>query len=199
MQQTTNGFNDFFRQISTDDKRAFDALFRLHYENLAGFAKNYLMDTGKAEEIVSDVFVALWLQRKSLANIENPQTYLFVAVKNRCLNALRSTAKIVSINDYPAAEKSITENPLSDMEQKELSQKLHTVVDALPEQQRLVFNMIKENELTAKQTAEILQLSPRTVETHLYKAIKQLEKEITEYLGYSPKKKQMGKMMMLAL
>lgn len=195
MQQTPLHIHEIFKSIQSDNREAFNRLFREKYASLVGFAKNYLFDTGKAEEVVSDVFVAIWTKRDRLHAVENPETYLYVAVKNRCLNALRATTNTVSMNEYYEKDTVVSENPLSEMEQKELSQKLHAVINALPEQQRLIFNMIKENGLTAKQTADILQLSPRTVETHIYKAIKQLEKEITAYLGYSPKKRQMGKIL----
>jgi RNA polymerase sigma-70 factor (ECF subfamily) len=85
------------------------------------------------------------------------------------------------------------------MEHRELYEKLNRLISQLPEQQQVIFRMIKENGLTAKQTAKILQLSPRTVETHIYKAVKRLEEEITGYLGYSPKKKTVNRMITLAL
>lgn len=199
MQQPKNHIKSLFIGIRNNDKEAFNALFRLYYANLSRFAKNYVFDTGQAEEVVSDVFVWLWQNRETLTSVDNPEVYLFTAVKNRCFNALRSNSKTVSLDEYREKETNFPENPLSEMEQRELSEKLRSIINALPEQQRLVFNMIKQNGLTAKQTAEILQLSPRTVETHLYKAIKQLEQEITDYLEYSPKKKGMRKMIMLAL
>ncbi|MDD3788339.1 MAG: RNA polymerase sigma-70 factor [Petrimonas sp.] len=199
MQQKEHDIKQLFREISAGNRYAFDALFRLYYTNLVHFAKNYVSDTGHAEEVVSDVFVRLWFNRETLASISNPQVYLFISVKNRCLKVLRGTSHIVSMEEYKEKSTETAENPLSEMERKELSAKLHAIINALPEQQRLVFNMIKQNSLTAKQAAEILQLSPRTVETHLYKAVKQLEQEITDYLGYSPKKKGMKRMIMLAL
>lgn len=197
MQEAPLNIQEIFRSIQSDNREAFNRLFREKYASLVSFAKNYLFDTGKAEEVISDVFLAIWVKRDMLHTVENPETYLFVAVKNRCLNALRVTSKTVSMDEYYEKDTGGSENPLSEMEQKELSQKLHAVINALPAQQRLIFKMIKENGLTAKQTADILQLSPRTVETHIYKAIKQLEKEIVAYLGYSPKKNKIEKIMML--
>lgn len=197
MQQAKEDIKKLFRGISRSDKKAFDELFRLYYANLLRFAKNYVLETGQAEEVVSDVFVWLWMNRESLQAIDNPQVYLFTAVKNRSLNALRGQTKIVSMDAYHEKETDFPDNPLTQLEQKELSAKLQAIIENLPEQQRIIFKMIKESGLTAKQTAEILQLSPRTVETHIYKAVKQLEKEITDYLGYSPKRKQMKRIMMM--
>ncbi|MDO5523876.1 MAG: RNA polymerase sigma-70 factor, partial [Bacteroidia bacterium] len=183
MQQSKNHIRKLFDEIFRDNKNAFDELFRAYYANLLRFARNYVADTGQAEEIVSDVFVWIWMNRAAINTIDNPEVYLFTAVKNRCFNASRSNTRLVSMDEYRETENNASESPLTQMEQKELSEKLHAIIENLPEQQRIVFRMIKENGLTAKQTAQILNLSSRTVETHIYKAVQQLEKEITEYLG----------------
>lgn len=188
-----------FREISGGNRNAFDTLFRQQYVKLVSFAQSFVAEKGLAEEAVSDLFVWIWMNRASLSSVSNPEVYIFTAVKNRCLNSLRDASKIVSLDEYPETNISVADNPQTNMERDELSEKLNSVIENLPEQQRIIFRMIKENGLTAKQTAEILQLSPRTVETHIYKAIQQLEKEITEYLGYTPKKKVMKRMIMLLL
>ena len=197
MERSGNDIKTLFEKIATGDKLAFNALFRMQYEKLLRFSKNYL-PTDQAEEIVSDTFVWVWMHREMLHEIENPDTYLYVSVKNRCLNALRNRPKIVPIDGIQIPNQQQSDrNPFTDMEQKELTEKLYSVIERLPEQQKIVFKMIKENGLTARQVAEILQLSPRTVETHLYKAVKQLEEEISHYLGYSPKKKQTRQLLLL--
>ncbi|MDO5664641.1 MAG: RNA polymerase sigma-70 factor [Bacteroidia bacterium] len=199
MQQANHNTKDLFLEISNENQNAFNALFRQQYVKLVSFAQTFVVEKNLAEEIVSDVFVSIWINRDKLPVIDNPNTYLYVSVKNRSLNILRNKTYTVAIEEQLEAQKTTHDNPHDKIEQRELSEKLLSIINALPEQQRLVFNMIKQNGLTAKQAAEILQLSPRTVETHLYKAIKQLEQEITDYLGYSPKKKRMKRMIMLVL
>lgn len=200
MQRTEPDIQPLFTRIKEGDKEAFNCLFRLKYESLLLFAKSFLGETGKAGEVVSDLFVWLWMNRERMGDIDSPEIYLFKSVKNRCLNALRDSRKIVPLDGQPVTEQSLADsNPLSRMEHKELSARLHALIESLPDQQKQVFKMIKENGLSARQTAEILQLSQRTVETHLYKAVKKLEEEITLYLGYSPRKKQMKKMMTVLL
>lgn len=199
MANTETDIKNYFNQISIGDRDAFNTLFRSRYERLVWFAHSFINETGQSEEIVSDIFIWLWNNRETLNEIDNPEVYLFSAVKNRCLNALRNNIKAVSMDEYYKKENESHDNPLSEMEQKELIAKLHIIVKSLPKQQRIIFKMIKENGLTAKQVAEILNLSSRTVETHIYKALQRLEKEITEYLGYSLKKKTMNRLILLAL
>lgn len=197
MPHTESDIHALFCEIRASNKMAFDRLFRLFYPKLLRFAYHYVKCIEQNEEIVSDVFVWLWTNRQNLNSISSPEQYLFTAVKNRCLNTLRSSAKTVSLD--VTLEKTLTnyDNQLAKMEQSELTEKLNAIINNLPKQQRLVFRMIKENGLTTKQVADILNIAPRTVETHLYKAIKQLKQEISLYLGYSPKEKQFNKLLTL--
>lgn len=201
MGQDNSCIEHLLLRIKNNDKKAFDSLFRLKYAPLLSFAKSYVGNTGEAEEIVSDLFVWLWTNRAHIDNINSPEVYLFKSIKNRCLNALRNTSnKVMSLDEQPTITQSSNQGtPLSEMEHRELSIRLHAIVEKLPDQQKLVFKMIKESGLSARQTAEILQVSQRTVETHLYKAVKKLEEEITLYLGYSPRKGQMKKLMSVLL
>lgn len=183
-----------FADISQGKKEAFDTLFRKCYARLVNFAVFYLNETSLAEEVAADVFMALWQNRVSLCEVEKPENYLYIATKNRCLNVLRknSIAKI-SVDEQPYLQNHLSENASEDLEHRELHAKLNALVEALPEQRRLIFKMIKEDEFTARQTAEILHLSFRTVESQIYKAVKTLEEEITAYLGYSPRKRKLPK------
>lgn len=199
MQQFAGNTKQLFHQISVGNREAFDMLFRNRYAGLVGFARTFVSENYLAEEVVSDVFVSLWMHRERLTTIDNADTYLYISVKNRCMNALRSKTYTVAIEEQPDMKMPEYDNPHEAAEHQELYEKLNRLIHQLPEQQRIIFKMIKENGLTAKQVAEILNLSPRTVETHIYKALQRLEKEITEYLGYSPKKKMMNRMIMLAL
>lgn len=178
---------NLFRLIAEDNKDAFNTLFREWYERLCRFARHYLENKEDVEEVVSDVFVALWHSRTSLADVAKADTYLFVAVKNRCYNLYRKTVPMKITIEEQAEIQTSDETPEQNLERAELYAKLDELVNALPEQRRIIFQMTKEDGLTAKQTAEILNLSVRTVESQIYKAIKTLEKEITSYLGYSPR------------
>ncbi|HHV86659.1 MAG TPA: RNA polymerase sigma-70 factor [Petrimonas sp.] len=199
LSKTDSNTKQLFLEISTENRDAFNALFHRKYEKLVRFAQNFVAVNSLAEEAVSDVFVSVWINRDKLPAIDNPDTYLYVSVKNRCLNTLRSKPYTIAIDEQPDIKKTEYDTPHKEMEYRELYEKLNRLINQLPEQQRLVFRMIKENGLSAKECARILNISVRTAETHVYKAVKKLEEEITAYLGYSPKKKTTKRMIMLAL
>ena len=129
-----------------------------------------------AEEIVSDVFVKCWEARKGLAEIVNPETYLFVCVKNQSLNYVKkySNIHLVQIESSDKVEFVNTYDPEKELERKELHFLLDQAIAKLPQQACIVFKLIKEDGMKYKEVAEILNISPRTVQTQLFRAIKKL-------------------------
>jgi DNA-directed RNA polymerase specialized sigma24 family protein len=75
--------------ILQDDSKAFELFFYLLNARLIHFACYYVHQKEVAEEIVSDVFVTIWMQRKNLTYVHSPKTYIFIAVKNRALNHIK--------------------------------------------------------------------------------------------------------------
>ncbi|HMI03279.1 MAG TPA: RNA polymerase sigma-70 factor [Pedobacter sp.] len=181
---------ELFKVISLGDKKAFDSLFNNYYVLFIKFATSYLKQEEDADEVVSELFVRLWLKRTELDKIVNPKVYLYVSVKNACLNFIRNTSK----NKFNALDEgldaqqaaSICYSPETIMEDKQLQAKLDQAVSALPEQRKLIFTMVKVDGLKCREVAEILNLSVRTVEGQVFKAVKTLADELTGYLGYNP-------------
>jgi RNA polymerase sigma-70 factor (ECF subfamily) len=190
MAEGATELKELFKVISLGDKRAFDSLFNNYYVLLIRFASSYLKQEEDADEVVSELFVKLWLKRMELDKIANPKVYLYVSVKNACLNFIRNTGK----NKFNSLDEgldgqhaaSICYSPQTIMEDKQLQAKLDQAVSALPEQRRLIFTMVKVDGLKCREVAEILNLSVRTVEGQVFKAVRTLADELTGYLGYNP-------------
>ncbi|CAL1517946.1 RNA polymerase sigma-70 factor [Chitinophaga sp. MM2321] len=159
-----------------DDEQAFACLFRHFYDRLIHFCVQYVHVTEAAEEIVSDVFVKLWNRRSELDKVNNLQVYLFVAVKNHSLNYLEqySHLRIVPLHESGMANLRNSVDLERDLEWKEMRFKMDQIVESLPEQCRRIFKLIKEDGFKYKEVAQILNISPRTVETQLFRAMRRL-------------------------
>lgn len=159
-----------------DDIKAFESFYYTLFNKLIRFCMYYVEQREPAEEIVSEVFVRCWNNRKSLTHIEFPETYLFVAVKNQSLKHCKkfSGIHLVEIESTHEVHMVDMADPARKLELKELHHRLDTAIDTLPTQSRMVFKMIKENGLKYKEVAEILDISPRTVQTQLFRAIAKL-------------------------
>ena len=168
---------------NNDDENAFELFFHILNNSLIKFCVLYVHQREIAEEIVSDVFVKCWLNRKNLTEIQNPETYLFVAVKNQSLNHIKkySTIHVVQIEETNTVEFVNTYNPQKEIENKELIFRMDQAIAGLPQQCRIVFRLIKEDGMKYKEVAEILNISPRTVQTQLFRAIKKLSVVLTQY------------------
>jgi RNA polymerase sigma-70 factor (ECF subfamily) len=168
---------------NNDDENAFELFFHILNNSLIKFCVLYVHQREIAEEIVSDVFVKCWLNRKNLTEIQNPETYLFVAVKNQSLNHIKkySTIHLVQIEETNSVEFVNTYNPQKEIENKELIFRMDQAIAGLPQQCRIVFRLIKEDGMKYKEVAEILNISPRTVQTQLFRAIKKLSVVLTQY------------------
>ena len=166
--------------VTTGNQRAFEDLYRLFFTRLFNFSMLYVHKKEPAEEIVNDIMMKVWHRRADLNSISNLETYLFVAVRNHSLNYLAQYSPYhVSIEpDAIQGELINLHDPGRELEWKEIHFRLNQAIDELPDQCRTVFKLIREEGFRYKQVAEILNISPRTVETQLFRAIKKLDKVI---------------------
>lgn len=171
-----------------DDDKAFESLFYSLNTPLIKFSMMYIHQKEVAEEIVSDVFVKCWVNRKSLCEVRNIDTYLFVAVKNQSLNHLKKYSHIhlVQVEDTNELRFVKPFTPQEALEKKELLFKMEQSIEELPQQCRIIFRLIKEEGIKYKEVAEILNISPRTVQTQLFRAMKKLSIVLSDYLNPIP-------------
>jgi RNA polymerase sigma-70 factor (family 1) len=182
------------QQILLGNTKAFEDLYRLFFARLFNFAMLYVHKKEIAEEIVNDIMVKIWNKREELNRIQNLETYLFVAIRNHCLNHLAqySNYHVMLEPETSRAEIVNLNNPEREMEWKEIYARLNKAIDELPDQCRTVFKLIKEEGFRYKQVAEILGISPRTVETQLFRAIRKLDRVIEMYVENAQQKRRSG-------
>jgi len=166
-----------------DNQKSFEEIFQIFYERLLNFCIVYIKDKAYAEEIVSNVFLKLWMKRKDL-NIGNLDTYLFIAVKNMSLNHIKqySRLRLVYVEDTGVYEIKNLHDPGKELERRELIFKMNQAIETLPLQCKIIFKLVKEEGLKYKEVAQILDISPRTVETQLVRALKKLDYILSGYI-----------------
>lgn len=166
-----------------NDHKSFEQFFYLLNARLIKFCELYVYKKEIAEEIVADVFVNFWHQRVKLQNIENLETYIFISVKNRALNHLRKNAAVEMVSfDDNQTELVAYGNPEVEIEKKELFFKLDQAIETLPQQCKIIFQLVKEDGMKYKEVSEILNISHKTVQTQILRAMKKLSKEMSPYL-----------------
>jgi len=159
-----------------------ELLFRQHYEGLGRYAFSILKDQSAAEDVIQKLFSTLWEKRESL-QIMDVKSYLYRAVHNFCLNDLKRSKHSnlhVEISDKLAIASTVYSN--QDVLQNELTQQIENAIDSLPEKCGEVFRLSRMNELSYREISEKLDISIKTVENHMGKALKLMRIELKEYL-----------------
>lgn len=159
---------------------AFEELFRALFKPLCAFAVKYVGDLDEAKSLVHEVFISLWDKFDTLPPGTNHKSYLYTAVRNRSLNYLRDKKKHV-ILDY-AADQPVPEDYHS-VESTELEENIRRALESLPEKCREVFEMNRVEGLKYAQIAEKMQISIKTVEAQMSKALSILRERLTEFLS----------------
>nr|TAE26862.1 MAG: RNA polymerase sigma-70 factor [Cytophagales bacterium] len=172
------------RMALHDDKRAFRAFFEHFYRDAYRVALFHVQDHETAEELTSDVFLKLWDRRSSLVGVSHPRTYLLVSIKNHCLNHLRKQPVLsVSITDEAIfREPNYGDNPEQQVVWDEMQQTLNDAVSALPPRCGLIFQMVRDSQLSYREVAEALGITPKTVEIQMGIALKRLG-QIAQTMG----------------
>jgi len=168
---------------SSISEAEFEALFKAHFRELHTYAYTLVNDWDNAEEVVQGLFLKLW-ERNDWAGIHTSiKSYLYRCIYHDSLNLLRRqkvhsryqelTAPTIGYHSGDAAER---------IKLNEVETHLAKALNKLPEKCRATFHLSRFEGLKYQQIADQLQISVKTVETHMVKALKILRKEMAEFL-----------------
>jgi len=170
--------------ISTEiSGQVFEQVFKSHFKALHAYAFTILKDEDAAEDIVQQVFYKLWERREQTEINQSVSAYLYRMVYNDSLNFIKH-------QKVKAAHQSYTRHTMNEgaehiskrLVAKELSEKIQIALNKLPEQCRTIFQMSRFEELKYKEIADKLNLSVKTIENQMGKALKIMRSELVEYL-----------------
>jgi len=175
----SEGIDCLFQRVVNDDYHAFERIFKDTFKTLCTYSHKLVRSRQIAEEIVDDVFFNLWRNRKKIQITSSFQAYLLTSVRNKSLDNLRKvkhekntvleSAGSIACRQSIAHEKLIFE---------ELTVHIEAAVDRLPKQCRIIFLMSREQDLKYKEIARALNISVKTVDTQMGRALKHLRKEV---------------------
>lgn len=156
-----------------------EPLFKQNFAPLAGFAMKYVHDLDTAKNIVHEAFIALWEKLDDLPDDTNYRSYLYTSTRNRCLNFIRDQKKTVEID---SVRDSIAPQTSDHLEVKELETEIALAISSLPEKCREVFEASRMEGLKYADIAKKMNISTKTVEAQMSKALRILRENLGDYL-----------------
>lgn len=165
-------------KIRKGNEYAFRDLFKTYYQKLVIHANRYVRDMHIAENIVEDVFLKIWNNRRNWHISVNVKAYLYQAVRNHSLNHL----KRLKLEQNTIANLQISFNAIETPEdrfiEKEMLKEIQQAISELPDRSRAVFIMNRYDGLKYSEIAKVLDISVGTVETHMVRALRSLRKKL---------------------
>jgi RNA polymerase sigma-70 factor (family 1) len=169
--RSEGGFNDHFRDIYVQ-----------FFDGLIAYAVIITKSEAVAKDVVSEVFFNLWKAQTDFSSIRNIKAYLFASVKNQAIRTHSSDPILFYADSDFRLNSSIDRiDPEELFIGDEMNSFLAEVVENLPLQCRLVFNMVKERDMKYAEVASELNISLDTVKYHLKTALKRIRSELTSH------------------
>lgn len=174
---------NIFDEIKKGNKQAYEGLFRQYYAPLVRFAFEIVKDKDSAEDLVQEVFVKIWEKRETTEISSAVKAYLYMAVKNHCLNKLKREQRNAFLDDAHENSTSYSSNNTDEQSNTlGLSQHIESALQKLPPKCALIFKMSRFEDKTYKEIAEALELSVKTVEAQMGKALMLMRTNLAPYL-----------------
>jgi RNA polymerase sigma-70 factor (ECF subfamily) len=169
-------------RIARDDEDAFASIFRTYYSSLVGAAQAMLGDRGRAEEVVQDVLLELWRRRHTIAIESTLRAYLQRATRNRALNVVRHEKVAQRMAPIAASDPIVRPIDVGGVVEGEIDRALQEAVAHLPARCREVFELSRVQGLRYAEIAETLDISVKTVEAQMGKALRILRERLAKWL-----------------
>lgn len=171
-------------QVVEINTSVLNTLFKAHYDELCRYAFSIVKDQDSAEDVVQQLFIKIWEKRSTIGEIDNIRSYLFRSTFNMSLNEQKRMQRMPKrdedINQNNSLQSSDQTSNL--LESSELQERIDGAMMVLPEKCREVFHLSRNEQLSYKEIAQKMKISPKTVENQVGKALRIMREELRDYL-----------------
>ncbi len=165
---------ELFNLVKKNDAKAFKILYQRYYDNLCHFAYGYVQSRDISKDVVSEVFLNIWLKKTTLNITANLKAYFYKSTRNRAIrilakeksNNIERTKIVDNINVFS------NNSPFDEIQYEEFENIVEAMLKKLPPKRQIVFRLNRIDGLSYKEISELLSISVYTVQNHMVKAIK---------------------------
>lgn len=170
-------------QSTVFDHKTFRKFFEVHFNSVYKRIFFLLNNQEEAEEITQDIFIKIWDRRDELSQVENWNAYLLKAATFKAIDYRRKKKEIVVYNDQLDFSEEVQEEIDQSMEEDRLNL-LKKQIDSLPDRCQMIFKLSRYEQMSYADIAKTLDISPKTVENQIGKALKILRKNLLPQLFF---------------
>jgi RNA polymerase sigma-70 factor (ECF subfamily) len=164
---------EYFQRLAKGDASAFETIFELYKKRVFGVALKMLKSETDAEEVVQDVFLSIWLAKRNLGQVNDPEAYLFTITYNTIYSRLKKASHNQELLNTIIQHLTEIQNTTAEtIAARETGKLINEAIQQLPPQQRTVYELSKQEGLKYDEIAELMHLSKNTVRNHLSEAMK---------------------------
>ena len=178
--------NQLVEKIQQGDKSAFAEIYKAHFYGLCDFSYRYIKSQAVCEELVQDLFLYIWQNRREWNPSGTVKSYLYKSIKNRSLDYLKHKRVQNEFANQQREEVEYTtvtqDNLRLHKSEDQLIKSIHLAIESLPDQRKMIFKMSREDGLTYREIAEVLEISVKTVETQMGRSLKTLREHLSKYI-----------------
>ena len=169
-----------FNAFKNGDEIVFGEIFNVNYGKVKSFVLNLVKEETEAEDIIQDVFVKLWINRKTIRSYESFYGFMYKLAKNEAFDFLAVNKKKVNfvyeIPEYMYGRS--FPDPLDEYHAMELEMIISLIVSKMPEQRRKIFCMSRNEGMSYDEISKALNISKKTIESHINTALNQIRRTI---------------------
>ncbi|MDD2299311.1 MAG: RNA polymerase sigma-70 factor [Fermentimonas sp.] len=179
--------NKLLNSLKRGDEKAFELIFHQSKGKMMGFLKNVLPRDEDEESILQEIYLKLWLNRKTIDTNQNFETFLFSIARNMVIDVMRKRFnKQKYLDELHSQLKDLNEDgncTYAHVEYSELENRIYNLIEQLPEQRKKIFKLSRMEGLTYKKIADKLEISENTVDSQIRNALSFLRKEMNYFLS----------------
>lgn len=184
-----NGYitQDLFARLKNGEMLAFDQVYEQYAHKLFSFILKIVKDEAEADDIVQEVFVKIWESKHKLDDCKHLDCYIFTIAYNSSVDLIRKRINNLKYIEHLKRLAIVREVPseVSELEYNELKNQVEKLISKLPERQKQVYLLHREQGLTYPEIAVRLSISKNTVENHMVKALQSLRQNMSHSLPAS--------------
>ncbi len=189
MNRSYSHTDSFMLRFNQGDEKVFEEIFQLNYNRIVGFCTHFINDLEKARNHAQEAFIHLWLNREKIKTQNGIVSFLYTYAKSDCLDDLRHLKvkyryenKILQVRENLIARQTLDSMDFNSLEFSELERLINDSVEKLPDKCKQIFIMSRVEGKKNQEIALELDISVKSVEANITKALKLLKIDLSEYL-----------------